>query len=274
MTNEKLNNQEVTTEPKVTTDLGALFVTTNPTAMTGGAHQLNKTAQLTSIATSIANQIMAVVNENGDEYRDQVAASMKSHDAMDDLIGDCYSLGGVELTFLASEDDESLDKMIRSQQSKRSRSKSKVMTQENYLSMMVGAIAENLLRLAAGKPKSAGGGAVMGEIGYSDEDIERLAQFPEELKKAIRNVQSKKSIMKSKADFDAQSGRWLQLLRAEQQLKEVRDQSNGLVTQEAQKALEVKHNMEEMLAATDVSELPAEEAIKLLDKMKEMLASK
>jgi hypothetical protein len=193
---------------------------------------------------------------------------------MDDLINECFDLGSVNIDFLKTVSEDELEKMVRSQQSKRSRSKSKAMTQDNYITMMIGAVAENLLRLALGKPKSAGGGAVMGEIGFSAEDLEKLADFPEDLKKAIRNVQSKKSIMKAKANFDVQSPRWQQLLRAEQQLKEVRDRTNGLVNEQAEQALKVKEQAEEMLADVNVDELDANDAKALLEAMKEMLANK
>jgi hypothetical protein len=254
-------------------NVSSLFVSESQ-AVANGNHQLNKTARLTQIAQSITDKIWKVVSTSGTTYEADVRASQKSHDAMDDLINQLENLADVDVRFLQTVSEEELEKMIRSQQSKRSRSKSKAMTVENYLTMMTGAVAENLLRLAAGKPKSAGGGAVMGEIGFSAEDLDALAEFPEELKKAIRNVQSKKSIMKSKANFDIQDVRWQQLLRAEQQLKEVRDRVNGIATKEAEEALNVKKQAEEMLADVNTDDLDADEAKRLLDMMKEMLANR
>jgi hypothetical protein len=280
MTELQLNNLEVAagkeekqevTKPSV----NSLFASETLTPAFGGANQLNKTARLTTLAEGIAQQVFATATADFENFEGRLMASQKSHDAMDDLIADCYDLGNLlaegQLQFLESESEEEIEKMIRSQQSKRSRAKSKVMTQENYLTMMTGAVAENLLRLAGGKPKSSGGGAVMGDVGYSHEDLEQLAQFPEELKKAIRNVQSKKSIMKSKAEFDPMNPRWQQLLVAEQQLKEVRDRVNGEVNEEAKKALEAKRSVEELLSAADMSN--PDEAAELLNKVKEMLAS-
>lgn len=262
MNNEQLNNGV------------NLFESETTVTVLGGAHQLNKTARLTQQATEIAQSILKEIMSNVAEYELKVKASQQSHDAMDDLINEVHSLGEEPIDYLKTVSEDEIEKMIRSQQSKRSRAKSKVMTQENYLTMMVGAISENLLRIAGNKPKSAGGGTVMGEIGFSAEDLEQLAQYPEELKKAIRNVQSKKSIMKAKQGFDIQDPRWQQLLRAEQQLKDVRDQTNIMATQEAKDALEAKSKVEEMLSTTDVGELKADEARALLDQVKEMLASK
>ncbi|NLD21625.1 MAG: hypothetical protein GX664_03965 [Bacteroidales bacterium] len=254
--------------------LNGLFAEEVQVVKVGGANQLSKTAQLTQVATVIANEIFAKITADPETYQAKVLESQKSHDAMDELIDELYQLDTVDTSFLQSEPEETLEKMIRSQQSKRSRAKGKQMTKENYLNMMVGAISENLLRLVTGKPKSAGGGYVAKDIVYSEKDLEYLAQHPTELKKAIRNIQSKKSIMKSKADFDPQSERWQQLLQAEQQLKELRSHVNGAVNKEAKEALEAKQKLEEMLATRDLDSLPPEEAKQLLDAVKEMLASK
>lgn len=282
MSNEKLNNvmvanslvdnYEVAVDQEQTDETMELFEDYNPVENLSGANQLSKTARLTNVSTAIANEIMATILSDRETYGPQIIASQKSHDAMDDLINEVYEIKVDDYDFLKTVDSEEVDKMIRSQQSKRSRAKSKAMTKDNYLNMMIGAVAENLLRLAGGKPKSSGGGAVMGDIGFSPEDLDNLAQFPDELKKAIRNVQSKKSIYKAKANFDATSARWNQLLRAEQQLKEVRDRVNGIANEEAQQALQAKRQAEELLATTDFGEVAPDEAVTLLNQLKDLLA--
>lgn len=237
-------------------------------------NQLSYTAELTLVATQAADDIMSKVMEDPQQHEDQVLASQKSHDAMDDLISEFINLAEIDVQFLDGVDDETMEKMIRSQQSKRSRAKSKIMTKENYMTMLIGAISENLLRLKAGKPKNATyGGLVMTEVGFSEEDLERLADFPEELKRAIRNVQSKKSIMRRKADFDEESQQWIKLLEAEAQLKGVRDRVNGVASEKAKLALEAQKKSEELLADIDLENVSADEAVDLLSKMKEMLAT-
>jgi undecaprenyl pyrophosphate synthase len=257
-----------------TPTVNSLFADESQMPAYNSANQLNKTARLTQIASDLASKVFMVATGDIVNYEAAILASKKSHDAMDDLIVDCVDLGAVDIDFLKTESKEDLEKMIRSQQSKRSRSKSKVMTKENYQTMMTGAIAELLLRLAANMPKSAGGGMVMGDIGFSADDLEALSEFPDDLKKAIRNVQSKKSIMRAKQGFDEQSDRWQQLLVNETQLKEIRDRVNGLVNEQAVEALEVKKAAEEMLEDVDPASMSQEDAVNLLAKMKEMLASK
>lgn len=204
-----------------------LFVTNDSQEATAGVNQLEKTAQLTSQASSISNSILKVIDavdeEQKAEYEEMVKASMTNHDAMDDLINLCVDLADYDIDYLKSETEVTLDKMVKSQQSKRSRSKGKVMTLDNYRTMLVGAIAENLLRMAAGKPKSATGASSTGSVVYSVEELTKLSMSKEELAKAIRNVQSKKSIAKSKIGFSVDSDKWQQLLVAEQQLKALRD---------------------------------------------------
>lgn len=251
-----------------------LFESRDPKVTFGAANQLANTAQLTATATKVANEILEVLRKRGNEMAAQIEASQESHDAMDDLINDIYPLHELNLSFLERINDEEIEKMLRSQQSKRSRAKSKVMNLENYKTMMTGAIAENLLRMASGKAKNTGSGVVMQDIGFSAEDLEKLAEFPEDLKKAIRNVQSKKSIMKHKSDFDPTSPRWLQLIAAEQQLKEIRDTGNAALSEEARNALAAQKHVEEVLSNVDTETMSAEEAKAMLDSLKEMLASK
>lgn len=279
MDNKELNtnevNEEVTAAPVVTTQangLNALFVSPTTSNVLGGQNQLDHTPRLTSIATEIANSIIATINANPAHYEAKVTASQSDHGFMDDLIHECYLMDKVDLTFLKDVNEEEFDKMIRSQQSKRSRAKGKTMTLENYKTMLIGGVAENLLRKASGKDKSSGGGTAMGDIGYSDEEMEKLAADPEELKKAIRNVQSKKSIMKSKQGFSEQDIRWKQLLVAEAQLKALRDSGAKAVSEEAAKALEVQDKVAEELV--DAENLDPEEAKALLLKVKEMMATK
>ena len=234
-------------------------------------NQLSNTANLTSISASIAREILKRAEADAEKYQTKVVESMQSHDAMDQLINEIYDLTTVDISFLKKEPADVLDRMIKSQQSKRSRAKSKEMTLDNYITMLTGAVAENLLRIAANKPKSAGGGgARRGSVRYSDEELEIFANDPEALKRAIRNVQSKKSIYKSKADFNPESERWQELLEVEVQLKAIRDGQ----TIEAERAIEKTQSLEEMLATVDPKDLKATEAKDMLESIKQILATK
>src|SRR5690606_18846604 len=202
--------------------------------VTNRGNQLSSTANLTRISVDIAREILKRAEADAEKYQQVILDSQKSHDVMDQLINEIYDLSTVDIEFLKAESEEVLDRMIKSQQSKRSRAKSREMTFENYLAMLTGAVAENVLRIAANKPKSVGGGARRGTVTYSEEELEAFKNDPEALRRALRNVQSKKSIYKSKADFDPESERWQELLKAEEQLKAIRDGLNV----EAEKAIE------------------------------------
>src|SRR5690606_5977280 len=191
-------------------NLRELFANNNNTSqeVTNRGNQLSSTAELTRISADIAREILKRAEADAEKYQQQILDSQKTHDVMDRLINELYDLTTVDIEFLKVESEDVLDRMIKSQQSKRSRAKSKEMTLENYMAMLTGAVAENLLRIAANKPKTAGGGgARRGTVTYSEEELEAFKNDPEALRKALRNVQSKKSIYKSKADFDPEIGR-------------------------------------------------------------------
>jgi hypothetical protein len=91
---------------------------------------------------------------------------------------------------------------------------------------MTGAIAENLLRMAMNKEKQ-NGGRTAGNVGYTDAEIQELIKDQDKLRKVLRNVQSKKSIMKSKEGFSEKDERWLELLATEEMLKGLRDDNSS-----------------------------------------------
>ena len=248
-----------------------LFTSQKASNNTKGGNQLGSTANLTRISADIAREILKRAEADAEKYQTKIVESQQSHDVMDQLINDTYDLTTVDVEFLKAESEEVLDRMIKSQQSKRSRAKSKEMTLDNYITMLTGAVAENLLRIAANKPKSAGGGGARRKtVTYSEEELEAFKNDPEALKRAIRNVQSKKSIDKSKADWDPESERWQELLATEEQLKAIRDGQ----TVEAEKAIEKTSQLEEMLASVDPKDLKAVDAKAMLDSIKQMLATK
>jgi len=249
--------------------LKELFASNNTNQeVTNKSNQLDNTANLTRISTDIAREILKRAEADAEKYQTKIVESQKSHDVMDQLINEIYDLSTVDIEFLKAESEEVLDRMIKSQQSKRSRAKSKEMTFENYLAMLTGAVAENLLRIAANKPKSAGGGgARRGTVTYSEEELEAFKNDPEALRKALRNVQSKKSIYKSKADFDPESERWQELLETEAQLKAIRDGQSA----EVEKAVKTTSQLEEMLATVDLNDLKAADAKNMLENIKQIL---
>lgn len=278
MTNvNPINNEkdlEVRQEKQETTTVGTLFEPEVKVTAAGRQNQLSMTGHLTAHASRLADNITQVLTADPEQWRNKVLASQKSHDAMDDLINEIVELREESYDYLQGLDEEELEKMLRSQQSKRSRAKSKTMTFENYRTMMIGAIAENILRLVANKPKSAGGYSEYGDVSLSEEQVEELLNDPEKLKKAIRNVQSKKSIMRSKAGFSEDDPRFQQLLAVEAELKSIRDQGTEELNEKAKQALEAQELAEQMLASIDTEDLSGEDAKNLLNSIKEIMAGK
>ncbi len=249
--------------------INEMFNATENNEATTNARNLAGTAQLTAVANELVAECIKKLNDNLEEYREGFEASKHDHNAMDKLLAKLIDFDTVDVEFIKELDEATVDGMLKSQQSKRSRAKSKAMTMDNYKSMMSGAIAENLIRKATGKVKSASGARRMsGSVDFTAEQLEELREDQERLKKEIRNVQSKKSIMKSKADFSEDDERWQALLVAEEQLKSIR-----VSTGRAQvvKVDETKEKLAEVLADVDPSSLNAGESKKLLAQIRAMI---
>lgn len=223
---------------------------------------LNGTAELTRIASIAATNIIHKMEENIEAYRDRIAQSATDSKELDAIIDEFKPYADIEEDHpLRNLSIETVESMLKSQQSKRSRAKSKTMTLDNYATLLTAAIAEDIIRDLYNKPKSAGNfGNRAGIVDYTPAQLEALAADQEALKREIRNVQSKKSIMKSKEDFDESSDRWQSLLRAEVMLKDLRTDANT-------KVVEVDHTKEkiaELLNGIDLEHLKAADAKDLL----------
>lgn len=249
-----------------------LFAESNNTVTTNG-RGLAGTAQLTEIASHLTNDVIAQLNENIDEHMELFKASQREHSAMDTLIEEMVDFDTVDYDFIYQLDDKTVDGMLKSQQSKRSRCKSKAMTMDNYKSMMTAAIAEKIIRLATGKTKNAVGvRRGTGTVTFSDEELEALRVDQEQLKKELRNVQSKKSIMKSKADFSEDDERWQALLVAEEQLKSIRVSTRGARVVEVDTTKEKLEEVFEGIDIENIGSMKAADSKALLAKLAELIS--
>lgn len=248
-----------------------LFAANTNESTATSARSLAGTAQLTSIANTIAQDLIKKIGDETETYVEQFENSKTDHNAMDALINSMTDLSTVETEFLKELDEETLNSMLKSQQSKRSRSKNKVMTIDNYRNLMSGAVSELLIRQAMGKAKSSMGyRRAPGSVEYTAEELEMFKNDQEALKREIRNVQSKKSIMKSKTDFSEEDERWGQLLAAEETLKGMRV-GGGVKTVVVDKTGE---QLKAELGDKDIDSLKAADAKALLKKLLEAAGGK
>lgn len=237
------------------------------TTITTSSRSLQGTAELTNLASRVADGIIKAMEADIDTFKDRLQKSVNDSKEMDSLIDELGEINPDEAEFLTELDEHTIDGMLKSQQSKRSRSKSKQMTLDNYRRLMTAAVAENIIRIVTDKPKSyTGARSSMGTVNYTIEQLEMLGADQNALRKEIRNIQSKKSIMKSKADFNEADERWQALLKAEQQLKDMRVGGNTQVVE----VDKTKDALVEMLANIDVAKLKSAEAHEMLEKIREM----
>lgn len=231
------------------------------------ARSLSGTAELTRISSGIASSIIRAMEDQIDIYRERIAKSATDSKEMDTLIDEFRPWVDIEEDHMLRHlDDATVEGMLKSQQSKRSRAKSKAMTLDNYHTLMTASIAESLLRELYDKPKSASfGHRRSSTVDYTPAELEAFAADQESLRKEIRNIQSKKSIMKSKADFDESSEQYMALLKAEQMLKDLRV-SNTVVEVDT-----TKNKLKELLGTTDIEHLKAADSKELLSTIMGML---
>lgn len=250
--------------------LDKMFTTAETMDTASNARGLAGTAQLTNVATQLVAEAIKKLNDEFETYKEQFEASKASHDAMDALIAQLVDIDSVDVEFLKQLDETVLDGMLKSQQSKRSRAKGKVMTLDNYKAMMSGAIAENLIRLATGKTKAASTLRRTTASEYTAEELEHFKNDQDDLRRELRNVQSKKSIMKSKADFSEEDPRWQVLLVQEEQLKSVRVNVGGTRVVEVDKT---KEKLAATLKDVDVNSLKAQDSKTLLAQIAALLGN-
>lgn len=235
------------------TNLNNLF--TANTKETKGKRALSGTAEMTANAEVVVNNIFEELSNCYDDYAETFEQSKTDANAMDTLINQFTDdFSDVDVSFLEKYDDEELKAMLKSQQSKRSRSKSKEMTIDNYNAMMNAAVCELMIRKYTGnaKTRTAGRGSSI----YTDEYLNSLADDQHELRRELRNVQSKMCIFRKKhpeghSEFDE----YQELMRVENKLKEMRVPIEGH-----------RVKMSEVTAALDVdaNALSLEEAQQLI----------
>ena len=234
---------------------------------TANARQLNGTAELTRVAANCAAAMIVKMDEDVDNYRERLQKSTKDMNELDKLIDELVEWEDDSVNFLRDIDEDTVEGMLKSQQSKRSRTKSKVMTLDNYKTLVTAAIAEKIIRDVCDKPKQHSGSRKAGKIDYTPAELEAFEADQEALKKEIRNVQSKKSIMKSKEGFDESDERWLALLKAEQMLKDLRVGGSTTIVE----VDTTKVELEKLIGDIDIEHLKAADSKELLMTIKELI---
>lgn len=258
-----------------------LFVANTTGSTSSVRRQLEGSNQLSTLAVDIASKVLDTVMADKTKF-ELIAASQSDMNALDQLVTENYSLAEVDVEFLKKLDESTIDGLLKSNMSKRSHCKAKEMTMDNYKSMMAGLIAELLIRQATGKDKAKafGTAGTRGTTGlFTDEALERLALDQEDLRREIRNLQSKKSILKKKLidakaedkeftgtddEYFNTNEQWKLLGTIEDQLFGIRIDGNRGRSTKTVVVDTTKDALAEKLADVDISTLKAADAKKLL----------
>lgn len=223
---------------------------------------------LKSAATVLATQIMGKIPQasaNGDEeFLQLIKDSQTSVAALDTLVKqECgEALVNDEVKHFG---EEEVAKLLKSNQSNRSRRKNMPMTQPNYMEYLTAACAEWILRESCGITKNAnpfGGGRQAMVI--NDETIAQLADDQDALGKAIRNLQSKKSTYKAKHQDQEnweQDAEYVEILDQLEKLKAVRTTMPA-----GRKGMSIKKALQFIFDGVDETEnLHKEESMQIIE---------
>lgn len=235
---------------------------TNATTDSKKHGALNGTATLTAQASVVVTDIFDKLDANFEAYADLFEDSKLKHSSMDELINKLTNnLDDYDISFVDAFDDADITQMLKSQASKRSRLKGKEMTMDNYANMLNAAVSEDMLRKAIGKAKAAGRHGV--SHGYSDEYVEALLEDQNEIRRELRNIQSKQcSLRKKHPDDYAELDEYKKLEEVAETLKASRVASNA-------PRVSKLNNIKEALNV-DAENLDLAEALELLNTIKTM----
>ena len=224
---------------------------------------------LKGAATVLATQIMGKIPEGDAEFLELVKESQTSTAALDKLVKqECgEALVNEEVKQFG---EEEVQKLLKSNQSNRSRRKNMPMTQPNYMEYLTAACAEWILRMSCNITKNSnpfGTGRKALEI--NDETLAELANDPDALGRAIRNFQSKKSTYKAKnqdrPDWE-QDTEYVEIIETLEKLKALRT-----TVPAGRKGVSIKKALQFIFDGVDATEnLHKEESMQIIDACRDL----
>lgn len=244
---------------------------------TSGSTAAPKTVseKLTHEAAALAHKMYEVITAEDSDYEAQIIASKTDNNALDALVNELVSISEVPVDLFIGLEKDQINNMLKSQQSKRSRCRAQAMTVENYKKMLTAAIAELIIRAELGTPKSASRTGVRRSTQeLTEEYLTSLETDTEELKRALRNVQSKKSILKKKGAIDEGQenyDKWLALCADEEAIKARRGDAPTqvkIITVD-----ETKNRLVDILDGVDTNKLKLADSKELLRQIRVLVAT-
>lgn len=243
----------------------------NPATINGGKNQIAQTAQLTMQSNAIAEELLERLKEWPEADADaMISQTWADYTAMDEFLNGYAAVDTRDWSWLKDASDEVGAKMLKSQQSKKSRARAGELTYTNYKTYLTAAIAELGIRDAFRFEKSAAGRTSSATLELTEEAIAIYTEDQVALNKAIRNVQSKKSIAKKKG-VSEESEEWLQLLEFEAGLKSLR--TTGAVDNVTKKKAEKAEAIEAMLSELDPDSMKKAELAAKISEIKMMISA-
>lgn len=232
---------------------------------------LDGTAELNSLATDVANTALTTMLNNLTVYGEDMKASQTDNDVLDNLVDSFITdeHRAKALDICKDKSHELCVQILKSQQSCRSRTRHKVMTKDNYRRLLIAAACERLLRGAANMPNGCVNGrqSVASLEPYTKEELVELAKDQDNVRRLLRNVQSKKTGCKKLPDYES-SDRWKKLVVLNEQLVSIRT----ALPKSTHKALRLT-KLEQLMEGVDLNTINLDDCKDLLSKMKQTIAT-
>lgn len=245
----------------------ALF-TQDPLDATLSHKALDGTAELNTLAIEIANTALTTMLNDLTAYGEDMKASQTDNEVLDTLV-DTFITDehrAKALDICKDKSHELCIQILKSQQSCRSRTRHKAMTKGNYKRLLVTAICERLLRGAANMPNGSlnGKSAAASLEPYTKEELVELAKDQDNVRRILRNVQSKKTGCKKLPNYES-SDRWHKLEVLTAQLISIRQ---PMPKNHGKPRLA---KLEELMEGVDLSQINLDDCKELLSQMKQTI---
>ena len=162
-----------------------------------GGRTLKHSAQLVGHCDAEARRIVSELTKT-EGCKEVVVASFNETEAMDKLLVDFKA--DVTTGTVDTAEEPELNKLLASQQSKRSRTRGKEMTVPNYVALISATIAEQIIRAKLNKPKGSSNTGSSATEPFTEAQLETYKADLDLTNKRVRSLQSWKSTHKHLED--------------------------------------------------------------------------
>lgn len=206
-------------------------------------------------------------------YESAIKAVWTNIDEFDKIVDELlkFDTFDEQADYLVTLDAKDADKLLKSQMSKKSRSRHGQATEANFQKLLSAMIGERLLRHYVPVIGKSGGQGNRSNLSMlTDEELAKIAEDQNDVRRRIKNIASLKSTHKrNNADYET-TDRWKLLIAIEAQLRSVLVAGTTQSAEVAEK-LHQRTEIANMLEGTDITKMSKADAQAILEKMQSLI---